>query len=94
VLANRYQTPKIPEGYLSSWAQYTLVDSNRDAIMADYKGKGITSMIYYDTCMHQQTAFRVLGHSDADFPIASRLAKSVFSLPMHGYLDVTKISQL
>jgi dTDP-4-amino-4,6-dideoxygalactose transaminase len=94
VLANRYQTPKIPEGYLSSWAQYTLVDSNRDAIMADYKGKGITSMIYYDTCMHQQTAFRVLGHSDSDFPIASRLAKSVFSLPMHGYLDVTKISQL
>ena len=93
-LDNCYQTPKIPEGYLSSWAQYTLVDGNRDAIVADYKSKGIPSVIYYGTCMHQQTAFRVLGYSDSDFPIASRLAKLVFSLPMHGYLDVKKISQL
>ena len=94
VLKDRYQTPKIPRGYLSSWAQYTLVSSDRDAIMADYRDKGVPSVIYYSTCMHQQTAFKVLRHCDSEFPIASRLAQQVFSLPMHGYLDVTKISQL
>ena len=94
VLKDRYQTPKIPRGYLSSWAQYTLVSSDRDAVMADYRDKGVPCVIYYGTCMHQQTAFKVFRHCDSEFPIASRLAQQVFSLPMHGYLDVTKISQL
>lgn len=93
-LSHRFKTPKIPEGYLSSWAQYTLVDSNRDAIMEGYREKGVPSMIYYSTCMHQQTVFRGLAQTDAAFPVASKLAKQVFSLPMHGYLDITEITQL
>lgn len=94
VLAGRYQTPVTPDGYLSSWAQYTLVDENRDAIMADYKTKGIPTVIYYGTCMHQQTAFKDLGYSDTEFPVASRLARQVFSLPMHGYLEVDQLTAL
>lgn len=94
VLAGRYQTPVTPDGYLSSWAQYTLVDENRDAIMADYKTKGIPTVIYYGTCMHQQTAFKDLGYSDTQFPVASRLARQVFSLPMHGYLEVDQLTAL
>ena len=93
-LAGRYQTPVTPDGYLSSWAQYTLVDENRDAIMADYKTKGIPTVIYYGICMHQQTAFKDLGYSDTEFPVASRLARQVFSLPMHGYLEVDQLTAL
>ena len=93
-LAGRYQTPVTPDGYLSSWAQYTLVDENRDAIMADYKTKGVPTVIYYGTCMHQQTAFKDLGYSDTEFPVASRLARQVFSLPMHGYLEVDQLTVL
>ena len=93
-LRGRYKTPVIPDGYLSSWAQYTLVDENRDAIMADYEAKGIPTLIYYGTCLHQQTAFKNLEYLDADFPVASRLAKQVFSLPMHGYLEVSQLTTL
>ncbi|WP_394228296.1 DegT/DnrJ/EryC1/StrS family aminotransferase [Pseudoalteromonas spongiae] len=85
-LSARFNTPHVPEGYLSSWAQYTLVDENRDAIMAEYKAQGIPTMIYYGTCMHEQTAFKDLGYSHGDFPVAERLARQVFSLPMHPYL--------
>jgi len=85
-LSDKYITPVVPEGYVSSWAQYTLVVKNREAEMAKYKAQGIPTMIYYGTCMHQQTAFEYLGYSDGDFPIAEKLAKSVFSIPMHGYL--------
>ena len=80
------KTPQVPEGYLSSWAQYTLVDANRDVMMAEYKAKGIPTVIYYGVCMHQQTAFNDLGYSEGDFPVAEQLAKQVFSLPMHPYL--------
>lgn len=89
-LSKTSKTPQVPEGYFSSWAQYTLVDINRDTIMAEYKAKGIPTAIYYGTCMHQQTAFSDLGYKEGDFPVAEKLAKSVFSLPMHGYLTGSK----
>ncbi|WP_350314691.1 DegT/DnrJ/EryC1/StrS family aminotransferase [Pseudoalteromonas sp. TB43-MNA-CIBAN-0091] len=85
-LAGKYKTPQVPKGYISSWAQYTLVSDNRDADMAKYKTQGIPTMIYYGTCMHQQTAFKQLSCTDEAFPVASKLAGSVFSLPMHPYL--------
>ncbi|MDX5407739.1 MAG: DegT/DnrJ/EryC1/StrS family aminotransferase [Chromatiaceae bacterium] len=85
-LKGNYLKPHIPQGYTSSWAQYTLVSDNRDAIMASCKEQGVPTMIYYGTCMHQQTAFSALGYTDADFPTASKLAKQVFSIPMHPYM--------
>jgi len=92
--ASLYTTPYVPEGYKSSWAQYTLVSSNRSEVIASYKEKGVPSMIYYGTCLHQQTAFSSLGYTDADFPIASALASKVFSLPMSGYLNDEQLSQI
>ncbi|WP_064668752.1 DegT/DnrJ/EryC1/StrS family aminotransferase [Pseudoalteromonas prydzensis] len=85
-LSDKYQTPQVPTGYVSSWAQYTLVSANRDVDMAAYKEQGIPTMIYYGTCMHEQTAFNQLGYQAGDFPVAERLAQTVISLPMHGYL--------
>jgi len=85
-LSVRFNTPHVPAGYLSSWAQYTLVDENRDTIMAEYKAQGVPTMIYYGTCMHEQTAFNYLGYQAGDFPVAEKLARQVFSLPMHPYL--------
>jgi dTDP-4-amino-4,6-dideoxygalactose transaminase len=86
-LANLFKTPQVPDGYLSSWAQYTLVDEDRDAVMAKYKQQGIPTVVYYGTCMHQQTAFSELGYQKGDFPVAEKLCKQVFSLPMHPYLE-------
>lgn len=86
-LKDKFQIPIVPEGYTSSWAQYTLVSAERDIVMASYKDKGIPTVVYYGRCMHQQAAFSSLGYSDEDFPVASRLAIQVFSLPMHPYLS-------
>ncbi|MCL1057877.1 DegT/DnrJ/EryC1/StrS family aminotransferase [Shewanella gelidimarina] len=87
-LASIYQTPQVPYGYESSWAQYTLVSEEREMEIAKYKKRGFPTAIYYGICMHQQTAFKYLGYLKGDFPVAERLAISVFSLPMHGYLEV------
>lgn len=85
-LKGQYKTPVIPSGYTSSWAQYTLQSEDREVAMNAFKNKGIPTMIYYGTCMHQQTAFKNLGYKDSDLPVATRLAEQVFSLPIHGYL--------
>lgn len=91
-LAGKYKTPQVPKGYISSWAQYTLVSDNRDEEMLKYKEQGIPTMIYYSTCLHQQTVFKEFGYAKGDYPVAEKLADQVFSLPMHGYLVGNDIS--
>lgn len=88
-LASIYKTPQVPEGYASSWAQYTLLAEDRDHTMLQYKEQGIPIVIYYGTCMHQQTAFSNLDYQKGDFPVAEKLCKQVFSLPMHPYLQTS-----
>ena len=83
--AEQFIVPKLPQGYTSSWAQYTLRSDSREASIKEFENLGIPTMVYYRTCMHQQTAFVHLGYNDGDFPIAEKLSKQVFSLPMHGY---------
>lgn len=84
-LRNKYKTPIVPRNYYSSWAQYTIKVENRDEFIREYSERGIPTMIYYRTCMHQQTAFKSLGYKVGDFPIAEKLSNQVVSLPMHGY---------
>ena len=53
-------TPVIPDGFRSSWAQYTIKlkdAAQRDALQAALKAEGIPSMVYYPKPMHLQTAF-------------------------------------
>ena len=85
-------TPVIPEGFLSSWAQYTIRlhdKAQRDALQAALKAEGIPSMIYYPKPMHLQTAFAGLTRNLC--PVATSLCDRVLSLPMHPYLTVEQI---
>ena len=89
--------PEIPEGYLSSWAQYTILlkdRKQRDEMQAKLKEQGIPSMVYYPRGMHQQQAFKNLKLDDRDYPNAIEATNRVLSLPMHPYMseeDVTYI---
>ena len=82
-------TPYIPEGYLSSWAQYTIQlksEEERDGLQAFLKEKGIPSMVYYPKPMQKQHAFSELKIYQ-ECRVTERLCKTVLSLPMHPYLD-------
>lgn len=86
-LSNLFKVPTVPNGYLSSWAQYTIITQDRDKTIEYFKEQGIPSMVYYRECLHLQTAFDYLGYAEGDFPVAELLSKQVLSLPMHGYLS-------
>ena len=84
---DRYKIPFLPDGYTSAWAQYTLLARDRDAAMASFKSEGVPTMIYYATCMHQQSVFIQRNSNSKNlYPVAEKLSLSVFSLPMHPYL--------
>lgn len=88
------KTPEIPEGYLSSWAQYTIVLKNkeeRDALQSFLRKKGIPNMIYYQKTMHEQTVYKQLNTNSFEFPISTILSKIVLSLPIHPYLTKEEV---
>ena len=90
LLKDVVKTPVIPDGFVSSWAQYTIQlpdQGSRDRLQAKLKEQGIPSMVYYPKPMHLQTAFKDLPSSIRHLPLATKLSETVLSLPMHPYLS-------
>lgn len=84
------KVPVVPEGYLSSWAQYTILlpdEKERDIVQLKLKEQGIPSMIYYKKAMHEQVVFQDVKQY-TDLGTASDLCKRVLSLPIHPYLEL------
>ncbi|HWM49393.1 MAG TPA: DegT/DnrJ/EryC1/StrS aminotransferase family protein [Xanthobacteraceae bacterium] len=81
--------PRLPAGYTSVWAQYTirLPAGRRDALADALKAEGIPTAIYYPKPLHRQTAYRQFPVVDGGLPVSEQLADEVISLPMHPYLD-------
>jgi len=94
------QTPHIPEGYISVWAQYSLLARNeehRSFLMKRLQDQKIPTAIYYPKPLHLQEAYAYLGYEEGSFPVSEHLAKRIFSLPMHPYLkpeDQERIAEL
>lgn len=99
LLSGALDTPFIPKGFGSSWAQYTIKlkdAAERDKLQASLKTAGIPAIIYYRTPMHLQTAFRdaILSEAKDLCPTATSLCDRVLSLPMHPYLTKEDIIQV
>ncbi len=89
------KTPIIPDGFYSSWAQYTIQLENRETrnkIQQDLKAKDIPSMIYYQKPMHKQGAFGGQAGSDELFLNTIKLCDTVLSLPIHPYITEEDIA--
>lgn len=96
-LADIVQTPVIPGGYHSSWAQYTVTLENgkqRDSLRRYLTKQGIPSMVYYPRPLHAQTVFAGLGQNPALLPNSREAAQTVLSLPMHPYLEEKDATQI
>lgn len=97
-LSDLVQTPVVPEGYYSSWAQYTIRledKEKKDAVQRKLTEQGIPAMAYYPRPLHAQTVFSSLGQDSCLFPNSARAAQTVLSLPIHPYLsqaDVARVS--
>jgi dTDP-4-amino-4,6-dideoxygalactose transaminase len=88
-LHNVVSVPRVSDGNVSVWAQYTirLPGGDRDGFAATLKAQGIPTMIYYPKSMHQQTAYRHYPVAEGGLPVSERLSADVISLPIHAYLD-------
>ena len=76
--------------------QYTLKTggADRDEMKRYLESENIPSMIYYPVPVHLQKAYKKLGFTEGDFPVAEQLSKTVISLPMHTELNQEQLSYI
>lgn len=97
LLKDVVKTPVVPEGYYSSWAQYTIQLEDREAregLQAYLKEKGIPSMVYYPKPMHRQKAFENVESEEKHFANTTELCDRVLALPIHPYMSRDDIGQV
>jgi dTDP-4-amino-4,6-dideoxygalactose transaminase len=89
--------PIIPEGFTSSYAQYTLVfksNEQRDFVRDFLKENGIPTMIYYPKPLHMQKVYDGYDFNLNDLKVSEKLSTHILSVPMHPYLNDDIINQV
>jgi len=86
-LSKSVGVPFVKKHNLSVWAQYSILHPERDKIILKLKEANIPTAIYYPKPLHLQDAFANLKYKQGDFPVCEELAREIFSLPMHPYLE-------
>jgi perosamine synthetase len=66
---------------------------SRDEFQSALARRGIETAVHYPFPLHRQPLFRGFG-TDRDFPISTRLAKTVLSLPVHPGLSRNDIDRI
>ena len=94
--SNNIICPSIPQGYYSSWAQYTVLLKNkdkRDIIIETLKKHNIPSMVYYKKPMHRQQAFDVYHeyNDKLSYCHTDNVCERCLSLPMSAYVKETEV---
>jgi dTDP-4-amino-4,6-dideoxygalactose transaminase len=75
-----------------SWARavyhlYVIRVQDRQELQDRLKEAGIGTGIHYPVPLHSQKAYRALGYSQGEFPVAERTATEILSLPMFPQLE-------
>ena len=89
-LGGAVETPAIDTMATSSWAQYCIrlaEGSDRGAVQAALKERGIPTAIYYPMGMHQQPPYARFPVAEGGLPVTADNCSRVLALPMHPYLD-------
>ena len=84
-LSDVVTVPKVIEGGVSVWAQYTLETDDRDGLIAHLKGHEIPTAVYYPIPIHRQDVYSAYP-APGGLPVTDAKAGKVMSLPMHPYL--------
>lgn len=93
-ISQSVEIPFIPDGYYSSYAQYTIRCSSkveRDQLQSILKHQGIPSMVYYPKPLHRQSAFSSQLSNEFDYVVTNELCDTVLSLPIHPYLTEEEV---
>jgi len=85
-LGDIVKVPRVIDGGVSVWAQYTIETQNRDGLAAALREKGVPTAVYYPIPIHRQGVYAGYPVGPGGLPVTEAKASQVISLPMHAYL--------
>lgn len=78
--------PHVPQWASPAWHLFVVRHPQRDALQQRLSEAGVGTLIHYPIPPHRQAAYADAGFAPEAFPIASRMADEVLSLPMGPHL--------
>ena len=70
---------------------YVVRVKQREELQKYLNSNGIDTGIHYPIPLHLQTAYKYLGHTKGDFPVAEKISNEILSLPMYPELSSSQI---
>jgi dTDP-4-amino-4,6-dideoxygalactose transaminase len=90
-LSDLVTTPKVIDGGISVWAQYTIElpegAAGRDGLGPYLRERGVPTAVYYPIPIHRQDVYSGYPTAPGGLPVTDAKAGRVISLPMHAYLS-------
>lgn len=83
--------PEEKPGNRHVWHLFVVRSARRDELLDHLGGRGVGCGIHYPIPVHLQQAYRGLGYSAGDFPVAEKAAGEILSLPMFPELTEEQI---
>lgn len=91
--------PEVASGVLPAFNLFTIliepeqIRMSRDDFQNALARHGVATSVHYPLPLHRQPIFVGKG-SDTDYPVSTRLAATVLSLPVHPYLSAKDLKQM
>jgi len=86
--------PQVPEWAEPVWHLFVVRHAQRDAFAQRLADAGVGTLIHYPLPPHRQAAYAEAGFAAEAFPLASRMADEVLSLPIGPHLPPTSIEPI
>ena len=86
--------PQVPDWAEPVWHLFVVRHPRRDALQRQLTAAGIGTLIHYPIPPHQQRAYAHSSLAPDGYPLATRLAAEVLSLPLGPHLGVADLGQV
>ncbi|TMW71328.1 DegT/DnrJ/EryC1/StrS family aminotransferase [Thauera sp. UPWRP] len=86
--------PHVPEWAEPAWHLFVVRHAQRDALAARLNEAGVGTLIHYPIPPHRQAAYAEAGFGADAFPLATRMADEVLSLPIGPQMDVEWVESI
>jgi dTDP-4-amino-4,6-dideoxygalactose transaminase len=88
------ELPRVPDFSAPVWHLFVVRHPARDTLQRRLEGAGIGTLIHYPKAPHMQEAYAKRGFAPDAFPLATRMADEVLSLPMGPHLALPEADKV
>lgn len=88
------RVPHVPAGRSHVFHLYVVASARRAELSSHLQARGIQTLVHYPIPPHAQGAYRELGYSSSDLPLACAAAEQTLSLPIWPQMKTDQVDRV